>query len=100
MRCIKLKSKINRIEDISTTMNTQNSQNSQNTENTKSNPSNPNNPNNPIEIISERILYDLWYSVAESIFKKVCEVTELNEEQIEALKQVALRPNDFQIEFI
>ena len=97
MRCIKLKSKINRIGDMSTTMNTENTENSQNTENTKSNPSNP---NNPIEIISERILYDLWYSVAESIFKKVCEVTELNEEQIEALKQVALRPNDFQIEFI
>ena len=72
-------------------MNTENSQNTENTQNSTS---------NPIEIISERILYDLWYSVAESIFKKVCEVTELNEEQIEALKQVALRPNDFQIELI
>jgi hypothetical protein len=71
-----------------------NSQNTENTENTQ------NSTTNPIEIISERILYDLWYSVAESIFKKVCEVTELNEEQIEALKQVALRPNDFQIELI
>jgi hypothetical protein len=72
-------------------MNSQNTENTQNTQNSTT---------NPIEIISERILYDLWYSVAESIFKKVCEVTELNEEQIEALKQVALRPNDFQIELI
>jgi hypothetical protein len=40
----------------------------------------------------------MWFSVAESIFKKVCEVTDLNQEQIDALKSVALRPNDFQIE--
>lgn len=51
----------------------------------------------PIEMIAENILYELWYSVAESIFKRVCEVTELDEEQKEALKQVSLRPNDFQI---
>lgn len=51
----------------------------------------------PIEMIAENILYELWFSVAETIFKRVCEVTELDEEQQEALKQVALRPNDFQI---
>lgn len=51
----------------------------------------------PIEIIAENILYELWFSVAETIFNRVCEVTELDEEQREALKQVALRPNDFQI---
>ena len=51
----------------------------------------------PKDKIAEQILYDLWYSVAESIFKKVCKVTELDEEQIEALRTVALRPNDFQI---
>ena len=50
-----------------------------------------------IEAISKNILYELWYSVAESIFKRVCEVTELDEEQIEALRAVALRPNDFHI---
>lgn len=50
------------------------------------------------EIIVKNILYELWFSVAESIFKRVCEVTELDFEQIEALKAVALRPNDFQIE--
>ena len=50
------------------------------------------------EIIVKNILYELWFSVAESIFKRVCEVTELDAEQIEALKAVALRPNDFQIE--
>lgn len=49
------------------------------------------------EQIAENILYELWYSVAESIFKKVCEVTDLDEEQIEALRAIALRPNDFRV---
>jgi len=53
--------------------------------------------NDPIEIIAENILYELWFSVAETIFKRVCEVTDLDDEQKEALRQVALRPNDFQI---
>jgi hypothetical protein len=52
----------------------------------------------PTTAVARNILYELWFSVAESIFKQVCEVTELNEEQIYALKSVALRPNDFQIE--
>jgi hypothetical protein len=47
---------------------------------------------------AEQILYELWFSVAETIFDKVCEVTELNEEQKEALRSVALRPNDFHIQ--
>jgi len=51
-----------------------------------------------LEIIATNILYELWFSVAESIFEKVCEVTELSQEQIDALKAVALRPNDFQIQ--
>jgi hypothetical protein len=50
-----------------------------------------------LESIAENILYELWYSVAESIFNKVCKITELDEDQICALRQVALRPNDFQI---
>lgn len=52
----------------------------------------------PLETIAQNILYELWFSVAETIFKRVCDATELNEEQIEALREVALRPNDFQIE--
>jgi hypothetical protein len=52
---------------------------------------------NPKQKIAEQILYDVWYSVAETIFERVCKVTELDEEQIEALRTVALRPNDFQI---
>jgi hypothetical protein len=44
------------------------------------------------------ILYELWFSVAEAIFHRVCVVTELTEEQIQALQSVALRPNDFQIQ--
>lgn len=56
--------------------------------------------NNTIEEsdgVIENVLYDLWFSIAESIFNKVCEVTELNHEQINALRFVALRPNDFHI---
>ena len=54
--------------------------------------------NSPLENIAQNILYELWFSVAESIFKRVCEVTELDQEQIDALKTVALRPNDFQVQ--
>lgn len=53
--------------------------------------------NPSLEKISTDILYELWFSIAETIFKRVCDVAELNEEQIEALKSVALRPNDFQV---
>jgi hypothetical protein len=52
----------------------------------------------PLETVAHNILYELWFSVAEAIFKRVCKETELNEEQIEALRAVALRPNDFQVE--
>ena len=54
--------------------------------------------NSSLEMIANNILYELWFSVAESIFNRVCEVTELNQEQIDALKMIALRPNDFQIQ--
>jgi len=53
-----------------------------------------------IEAIAENILYDLWFSVAETIFERVCEVTQLDEDQREALRMVALRPNDFHIQII
>ncbi len=53
--------------------------------------------NTPLENIAHNILYELWFSVAETIFKRVCDATELNQEQIDALKAVALRPNDFQV---
>ena len=51
-----------------------------------------------VETIAHNILYEWWYSVAESIFERVCEVTELSEEQRDALRQIALRPNDFQVQ--
>jgi hypothetical protein len=51
-----------------------------------------------LENIAENILYELWFSVAEAIFKRVCDVTQLSEDQIESLKSVALRPNDFRVE--
>jgi hypothetical protein len=53
-----------------------------------------------LETISLTILYELWFSVAETIFKRVCDVCELDDEQIEALKEVALRPNDFQVAIV
>lgn len=49
------------------------------------------------EKMAESILYEWWYAIAEQIFDKVCEVTEVDEEQREALREVALRPNDFQV---
>ena len=54
-------------------------------------------PLTPQQKVVEQILYDVWYTVAERIFERVCKVTELDEEQIRALREVALRPNDFQI---
>jgi len=54
----------------------------------------------PLDAISKTILYEVWYSIAEHIFERVCEVTELGAEEKEALRQVALRPNDFQVEII
>lgn len=51
----------------------------------------------PSEPIAKTVLYELWFSVAESIFERVCEVTELTEEQRDALRMIALRPNDFQV---
>ncbi len=52
----------------------------------------------PLEKIAESILYELWIAVATTIFNRVCEATELDQEQIEALKTVALRPNDFHVQ--
>lgn len=53
--------------------------------------------NSSTENVAENIIYELWFSVAESIFKRVCDATDLDQEQIDALKIVALRPNDFQV---
>ena len=46
---------------------------------------------------AENILYNLWFTIAERIFERVSKETRLTEEQKNALKIVALRPNDFQI---
>lgn len=46
---------------------------------------------------AENILYNLWFTIAERIFERVSKETGLTEEQKNALKIVALRPNDFQI---
>ena len=49
---------------------------------------------------AQTILYELWFSVAETLFERVCAVAQLTDEQREALRSVALRPNDFQIRVI
>lgn len=41
------------------------------------------------------LLYELWISYAEKLLEKVIKITELNEEQANALRKVNLRPNDF-----
>ena len=47
--------------------------------------------------IAHTILYELWYSVAETLFQRTISVVDLDAEQVEALRRVMLRPNDFQI---
>ena len=49
------------------------------------------------EQMASTLLYEWWYTLAEKIFDRVCEVTELDDEQKEALRAVSLRPNDFHI---
>jgi hypothetical protein len=47
--------------------------------------------------IAHTILYELWYSIAETLFQRTITVVDLDAEQVEALRKVMLRPNDFQI---
>lgn len=47
--------------------------------------------------MAQTILYELWYSIAETLFERTMRVVELDAEQVEALRKVMLRPNDFQI---
>lgn len=47
--------------------------------------------------VAENVLFNMWYTVAEKIFKKVVEVAQLDDDQIKALKTACLRPNDFRI---
>lgn len=47
--------------------------------------------------MARTLLYEWWYSIAEVLFERVCEVTELDDEQKQALRAVSLRPNDFHI---
>ena len=42
------------------------------------------------------LLGNLWYMIAQRLFDKVCTVTELDAERIDALRQIALRPMDFE----
>jgi len=53
-----------------------------------------------VEQIAEYILYELWFSVAEALFDRVANATELDDEQRVALRAVALRPNDFQVHVV
>lgn len=50
--------------------------------------------------IAESVVYEVWYAFAEKLFARAVEVTELSEEQAEALRAVVLRPNDFVVEIV
>jgi hypothetical protein len=52
----------------------------------------------PLEKLALDILYDVWYTVAERLFKRVTEVVDLTPDQLDAIKSVTLRPNLFQVE--
>ncbi len=43
------------------------------------------------------LLGNLWYMIATRLFDKVCVVTELDAERISALREIALRPMDFEV---
>jgi len=47
--------------------------------------------------LEQRVLYELWYNYAEQLFNQVVQVCQLSEEKIELLRQIYLRPNDFQV---
>lgn len=47
--------------------------------------------------VAESVLYELWFSIAEDLFERVCVATQLDAEQRDALRQLVLRPNDFQV---
>ena len=49
---------------------------------------------------AENVIYEVWYTFAEKLFDRIVEVTELDEEQAEALRSIVLRPNDFIVEIV
>ena len=51
----------------------------------------------PLEQKARALLYELWISYAEKLLEKVITITELTEAQADALRRVALRPNDFAV---
>ena len=55
------------------------------------------NMGNMDNINAQEVLYDLWFEYAERLFNKVVALCQLSEEKIEVLRQIYLRPNDFQI---
>ncbi len=44
-----------------------------------------------------QFMQSVWYILAEKIFNEIVEITQLDEERATALKNVVLRPNDFEI---
>ena len=49
------------------------------------------------KVMAHTILYELWYSIAETLFQRTVRAVDLDAEQVEARRRVMLRPNDFQI---
>ncbi len=44
-----------------------------------------------------QFMQSVWYILAEKIFNDIVEITQLDEERATALRNVVLRPNDFEI---
>ena len=44
-------------------------------------------------------LETVWYILAEKLFRRVIEVTELDPKREKALREISLRPNDFHVRF-
>lgn len=44
-------------------------------------------------------LETVWYILAEKLFRRVVEVTELDPKRERALREISLRPNDFRVRF-
>jgi hypothetical protein len=52
--------------------------------------------NNPAA--AQNLLYELWITYAEKLLERVIAAVDLTPEQVNALRRVALRPNDFIIQ--
>lgn len=46
---------------------------------------------------AENLIYDVWYTVCERLFKRIVQECGLSKEQEDALWIVMMRPNDYRV---